>query len=245
MKKYGGKLVFEGSDSTGVVEVVDREKVRTLHFGNATEQSSMYLEQPFGLEMEYIRTMALALVFKAKVRKALCLGLGGGALPKFIWKYFPDCEVEAVEFSPLVIDVAHRYFHLPDDKRLRVKCEDALRFLRGGKGDNDLLFVDLYIDSGSAPEVAEEDFFTRCDLWLRPGGILVWNMWRNSTQALNNLKAIFGTKFAILPNQESANSAVLAFKEPVETFTAKQLEEEAIKLQKLTHTDFPKILKGI
>lgn len=251
MKKYGGTLIFEGKDEFGPVEVVDRPKIRALHFGNPTEQSSMYLKQPFALEMEYVRTMALGMLFKPDAKKVACLGLGGAAIPKFVWKFYPEIHVSAVEISPLVIDVGQKYFHVPQDRRFKIYKEDALDFLKSKNAEHsDLIFADLYIGTGIAPAVADPEFFIFCDRCLNPGGILVWNMWRSTPQSileecLRNLCAVFGRNLLILPNRESTNCVVMVFKEPIAPYSKREIEKEAVRLKAISEVDLPEILEHL
>lgn len=251
MNRYGGKLIYETRDDFGIVEVVDRPKIRALHFGTSTEQSSMYIEQPFALEMEYIRTMALGALLRPHAKKALCLGMGGGALPKYLWKYLPECCVTVLELSPAVIDVAHRFFHVPQDSRMSVISADAIQYLRAHRDqEDDLIFVDLYVSGGIAPAVAEPDFFARCDDRLLPGGILVWNMWRSTNKdvlerCLRNLCDVFGRNMLTLPNKESSNFVLLVFKEPIEPLTRKHIDKEAKHFKDLSQVDFPLLLQDL
>ena len=251
MKKYNGTLIFEGQDAFGSVEVVDRPNIRTLHFGTATEQSSMYLAQPFSLEMLYLRNMAISMLFQPKAEKVTCLGLGGGALPKFIWKYYPGTSIEAVDISPVVIDIGYRYFHVPQDPRLHIHAEDALSFLEvAPKVKDDLLFIDLYIKWGISPVVSDPNFFAYCDDRLKPGGILIWNMWRSTAQdmleaSLRNLGAVFGRNLLILSNLESLNYVVMVFKEPIAPYTRKQIDQEAGRLKAVSGIDFVELLQHL
>lgn len=248
MKKYGGKLIFEGKDEYGPVEVVDRPGVRALHFGSPTEQSSMFLERPFALEMEYIQIMAVALLFRPDAKKILALGMGGGSLPKFIWKALPASEVTVVELSPLVLEVAHRFFEVPQDSRFKTVSGEALQFLQATQETYDLLFVDLYDGQGIAPVVAEPDFFEACDRRLKPGGLLIWNLWRSSAKdlverSMRNLAASFGRNLLILPNQESGNFVVFVFKAPIQAYTKGQIEANAKQFADLL--DFSKVLEMV
>lgn len=251
MKKYEGTLIFEEKDAHGPVEVVDRPSIRTLHFGTAVEQSSMFLERPFDLEMEYVRTMALSLLFKPKPQSVLCLGLGGASLPKFIWKYFPHCTVTVVELRPLVIEAALQFFEVPQDKGFEIICDDAFHYLESDKAkQHDLLFVDLYTSEGMAPLVSENEFLSLCDKYLKPGGILVSNLWQSASQQMlqsfvQNLTQNFGRNQLLLPNKESSNFILLAFKNPIDSYTKKQIELEAKKLQKISNLDLRSILQQL
>ena len=88
MEKYDGTLIFEGKDRFGPVEVVDGPLLRTMHFGTPTIQSSMYLNDPIALEMEYNKVMMLGLVFNPNPESALFLGLGGDPSQNFCGSTF-------------------------------------------------------------------------------------------------------------------------------------------------------------
>jgi len=48
MSVYGGELIYQKTDQYGKIEVVDhQQKIRSLHFGNITQQSAMLLNNPF------------------------------------------------------------------------------------------------------------------------------------------------------------------------------------------------------
>lgn len=251
MKKYDGKLIFSQRNQLGDVEVVDGPLLRTLHFGTPVIQSSMYLDNPFALEMEYNRVMMLSLLFNPNPQKVLFLGLGGGSKSKFLWKYFPRCQVDAVEFNPLVIDVCTHYFAVPIDHRLTIYAEEANVFLsRPSQQSYDVIFIDLYIESGMSKSVGEQSFFEACFDHLKNGGVLVWNLWRTSPQELiessvSKLAHRFGQNLLILPIQESLNFIFLAFKNPIPNYSLKDLTAQATDLSHKTKMDFSKTLSDL
>lgn len=240
VEKYGGELRFEGKDEKTHVEVVDKEHIRTLHFDTPVEQSSMFLNDPFALEMEYIRMMAFTLLFNPEAKKVLCLGLGGGALPKFIWKYFPKVEVTVVEYSELVIEVASRFFEVPQDPRLKICHSEGVTFLQHNAELYDFIFVDLYISTGISPSSTTAHFFELCYKNLSPQGILVWNLWGSSQKELIHVKKVFGSNYFMLSNDERTNSIVTAYKE-IPRFD--RLAPLAKKLKETSKVDFTKVLK--
>jgi spermidine synthase len=251
MKKYDGKLIFHQRNQLGDIEVVDGPLLRTLHFGTPVVQSSMYLDDPFALEMEYNRVMMLGLLFNPNPQKALFLGLGGGSKSKFLWKYFTECHVDAVEYNPLVIDVCTRYFDVPRDDRFAIYAEEATVFLsRSLEPQYNFIFIDLYIDSGMSEAVGENDFFEACFNQLKEGGVLVWNLWRSSPKELiessvGNLAHFFGQDLLILPIQESLNYILMAFKKPTPTDSLKVITHQAEKLTRKTGMDFVKTLSDL
>lgn len=221
MKKYSGDLIYRQSDQWGIVEVVDLPKIRELHFGNSIVQSSMYLDKPYELEMEYNRVMMSSLSFQTDPKRVLFLGLGGGSKPKYLWKNYPNCVCEVVERSPLVIEVAKKFFHVPEEERFQIFCGDALEFLekKSLKPIYDLLFVDLYIADALAEVVTSPTFFSNCRKTLHSGGILIFNLWQYlphaiQTEIFQNLERALGKNYSILKNGESPNLVVMVFNQP-------------------------------
>lgn len=249
MEKYGGQLIFSGKDASGEVEVVDYPDIRALHFGNPVVQSSMYHADPYAIEMEYNRVMMFANLFQPNCKQTLFLGLGGGAKPKYLWKYAPECMIEAVELSPLVIEVSQRFFFVPiGDQRFKIYQEDALDLLHHVHPHfYDILYVDLYIAAGISPRIGDESFFRLCEKALIPGGMLVWNMWSQSgedfnTRCVHELGSLFDS-LLLLPNWESMNCVIFAFKEPVWPYKYEEIKARAEEWKQKTQLDFPAVLE--
>src|SRR4030081_554830 len=69
--------------------------LRTLHVGGDAIQSSMRLDDPFALALDYTRCMMAFLLFHPAPREALMIGLGGGSLVKFFHKNMKKTQVRA------------------------------------------------------------------------------------------------------------------------------------------------------
>ena len=131
-KKYRGDVIFSCRDAEGVIDVVDETAaVRSLQFGTEARQSTMFRHDPNTLALSYTQCMVTSLLFAdADPRQALVFGLGGGSMVKYLLAQCPACRVDAVERRAAVIDVAHRFFQLPEaHPRLAVYSEDATSFL--------------------------------------------------------------------------------------------------------------------
>ncbi len=248
MKKYEGKLIFKGEDQRGVVEVAEDSFLRYLHFGTAIQQSSMFLDDPFTLEMECNRMMMLPLLFHSTPCRVLFLGLGGGSKLKFLWKYFPECTFDVVEWSPLVIDVGHRFFAVPDDPRIHIYCDEAYGYLKKApQNEYDLIFVDLYIADQISPSVGTDYFFYNCQKSLKPNGIVCWNMWRKGIYeqqkaTIENMVQTFGKDFLVLPNSESPNFTIILFKTLPVPVPLSDIKYNAQRLQEKTALNFTTLL---
>ncbi|XP_076890990.1 uncharacterized protein LOC143542240 [Bidens hawaiensis] len=79
--------------------------------------------------------------------RALCLGVGGGALLSFLNGKL-GFEVVGVEADEVVLCVARRYFGLNDGKSVKVVVGDAMKSVESLNGKFDVVMVDL--DSSEA-----------------------------------------------------------------------------------------------
>jgi spermidine synthase len=126
MYKYEGRLIHESHDDDGIIEVIERNGVRSLHFGSYPRQSSMLLADPDRLELDYVRAMTSWLLFKPTLDDdALIVGLGGGSLTRHLLQNFPECRLKAVEYRKSVVKIARSYFGLPLDSRLKIIVDDG------------------------------------------------------------------------------------------------------------------------
>ena len=113
------------------IDVSESDGVRSLHFASHAIQSSMRLKKPFHLELTYTRAMMMFLLFHARPRKILLVGLGGASIPKFIHRFLPDMKSITIEIHRKVIGVAHLMFHLPpNDKSLKVIHGDGIVLMK-------------------------------------------------------------------------------------------------------------------
>ncbi len=245
------QCIFRGRDPYTSVEVIDDPPLRLLHFGTSVSQSSMYIDDPFKIEMEYNQVMLLALAYNPAPKKVLFLGLGAGAKQKFLWKYF-SCEVHSIELSPLVIEVGHRFFKIPEDPRMIIHQEDALQFLRGDDTNvYDYVFVDIYDEKGMSSVIASPDFFILCRKKLTPEGVLVWNLWRSTQQdvmenSMRYLTEAFASSYKILTVEESLNLILYAFAHSLShTMSLNIINENAHELSRKTGLDFNSFLSRL
>ena len=68
------------------------------------------------------------------MKDVLFIGLGGASSPKRLWQDFPDLQLQAVELDLVVVDVAHEYFELPRDSRIKVDVDDGRQWLDNDDG---------------------------------------------------------------------------------------------------------------
>lgn len=245
MAHYTGQLIYTCRDAEGVIEVVDEPTARSLHFGTRARQTTMFLHDPQALALNYTQCLMSALLFTGPPGAALILGLGGGALARFLLHFFPQCQVAAVEKRALVIDVARAFFHLPEDPRLQLYLTDAAAFLRGPAAAHDLVLVDLHDPEGMAPLVSRPDFFAQCRQQLGPGGVLAINLWAGSREddlkrIMRHLRLEFDHRVLYLPVAGKRNCVALGLSLPPPPLPL--LQERAAQLQAALGIDFARLL---
>jgi spermidine synthase len=220
MRKYHGTVIHRAQDSLGIIEVVDDGYTRSMHFGNAIRQSAMDLSRPEYLVLTYTRAMTSSLLFGPSPRRVLLIGLGGGSLAKFILHHFPQCSIDAVEHRELVVTVAHGYFFLPEEQRLRIHVADGAEFVQrqalSTPGSYDLILVDAYNDAGMDDNMAEQLFIQACRILLSADGLLAINLWGRDqprySRAQRTLQRCFAAKPLLLPAEGTTNIIAMALR---------------------------------
>lgn len=196
------------------IAVSEARGLRTLHVGGEAIQSSMRIDDPFALALDYTRCMMAFLLFYPEPREALMIGLGGGSLAKFFYKQFKRTHVRVVELDPRIVIAAREHFTLPpDNARLQVEVGDGVHAL--APECCDLLIVDAFEDELHVPRLASAEFYDGAFLALREPGAMVINFMNDDPkfdQTLARLERAFGGAVLCMPALYDPNIAVFAFK---------------------------------
>ena len=199
LKYYGAKVLFKKDSRYHQVAVVESGDVRTLRFGSSF-QSEMYIRQPFKTAFEYTDYFFLGPAYKPDAKKVLFLGLGGGSAPKRFWRDFPELQYQIVELDPVVADVAHRYFKVPDDGRLPVDIQDARRWLAEHDDKWDMIAIDTFYDDGVPFHLTTQEFMQLVHSRLAPGGVVVTNLIGAAKGSSSKLvRAVYRTYRTVFP----------------------------------------------
>ena len=213
------------ADDDGL-EVTEERGLRTLHLGSCAIQSAMRVSRPWDLELAYTRAMMSFLMFAPAPQDVLMVGLGGGSLAKFIRKHLPQTTITAVEIDPRVIAVARAHFELPlDDETLTVVEADGALFVKQHADSADIILLDGFDAGNQVEALATQKFYTACRRALKPGGILVVNLWGRDTEFAEyfaRLSRAFDGEVGWISVQYKTNIIVLAFKD---TGAATRLEQ--------------------
>ncbi len=157
------------------VTVTEDDEARHLRF-DRSHQSAIYLDDEYESAIRYPDYLHLALAVRPEPERVLVLGLGGGTVVKRMWRDYPDVRIDAVEIDPVVVDVAERYFGLPEDERVRVFVEDARRYVQRCEETYDIVMIDAYYADGLPFHLTTREFFDEVDGVLAPGGVVAYNV---------------------------------------------------------------------
>ena len=156
------------------LSVADDEENRYLRFDNSY-QSGMIRARPFATAFQYSDYFHLARAYKSEVKDVLFIGLGGASSPKRLWQDFPDLQLQAVELDPVVVDVAHEYFELPRDARIKVDVDDGRQWLEDDDRKWDAIMIDAFYADAIPFHLFTAEFMELVRSRLNPGGVVVTN----------------------------------------------------------------------
>jgi spermidine synthase len=251
--KVKGRLIYQSHDDDGVIEVVEQNGVRSLHFGSSATQSSLRMDDPEKLELAYLRAMNSWMLFKDAPEHGLLLGLGGGSLARHLLYHFPDCRLVAVEYRKDVVKVARSHFGLPLDKRLKVILDDGGEYVRRRmetlRGYFSLLFVDIFDHDGMSPSLSNIAFFDACRALLKEDGMLIVNLWNTDKDLFASycdwLNEAFQERLLFLPVNAHDNIIGLAFNKAMPAYSLKTLRSRAERLEQVYRIEFSSFLKTL
>lgn len=149
---------------------------RTLEFRPGMIQSEMLLSDPDRLVLAYVRAMMCFSLFQPEPAHIVMVGLGGGSLVKFCHRYLPRSRITVLELRADVIALRQQFAIPPDDARLRIIEADAVTYMAQLAGSADVLLVDGFDAAGLPPPLGSASFYADCRRALRPGGVLVTNL---------------------------------------------------------------------
>ncbi len=253
MYKYDGLLIHQEQDEQGLIEIVETDGVRALHFGSHPRQSSMLLNAPNELHSKYVRAMMAWLLFKEQPENILMIGVGGGLLSKYLLNEFPECQIKAIEFRRSIVKIARQFFALPLEPRLKVKIGDGAQYIKQQSlqkpAQHDLILIDAFDHEGMADTIQGINFFSACKALLSHQGLLVINMWGTKQDLFKQLSwemaTIFNQKLLFLPVRGRGNVIAIAFAEEVSVFSMKALRARAKQLDEQYQIEFINFIKDI
>ncbi len=195
----GFKVLYRKDTQYHRLAVVEEGDSRILRF-DSSFQSAMDLRDPFKTVYGYTDYLLLGLAYNPRAENMLFIGLGGGSAPKRVWRDFPQLQLQAVEIDPTVVDVAHRFFEVPRDRRLAITAEDGRQYLAKHDRRWDVIAIDTFYGDGVPFHMTTYEFLELARKRLATGGVIVTNL-IGSLQGPDSkfFRSIYRTYRAVFP----------------------------------------------
>ncbi|MCB9706002.1 MAG: fused MFS/spermidine synthase [Myxococcales bacterium] len=209
----GETILEEARSRFNHVRIGQYGSLRTMYFvgdnGVQYIESRIDVSRPQSLDLDYSRTMMAGFLLQPAPKRVLMLGLGGGQISNYLYRHFPDLEIDAVDIDPEVVRLAKKYFEVPDgDPRYRCHVADGRLFIEQAPAGTtwDMLILDAFRGVFVPYHLKTAEFYQACLDRLSPGGVVVANL-HNATKMYphdrNTLAAVFPQRYAFV--SESGN----------------------------------------
>lgn len=217
-----GRLEHEEVSAFSRIRVRSDGDVRALTFvrdnGQEVVQSRVNLAAPHTLMSPYARGMFASYLYQPRPTRALIVGLGGGAMVRFLTHHEPQVQIDAVEIDPAVVRLAGDYFGVRPGGNVQVHTADAVAFVESTSDRYDLILMDAFLRPSSGTDATGVPtalktlaFLGRLKQALAPGGVVAFNVNEHASMAddIAAVAAAFG-QAVVFRCPPSDNKVVIA-----------------------------------
>lgn len=226
--------------------IQDCGPLRYLHFDLDNVQSVMRHDDPDALCLAYTRKMMTFLLFNTEPRRILLLGLGGGSLAKFCYRFLPQASITVLEIDPNVLALRQEFHVPPDNQRFRVVQGDGVAYIAKPSAREDVILVDACDRNGLSPTLAAPDLYANLRRRLAVGGVLVMNICGEDIEVESHvarIRGVFGERLVSLPAKEDGNLIVLGFRTEPKVSDGDELDRHARRLEERFGLAFPRYVR--
>lgn len=199
--------------------LTESDGILSLQFDEWSTQSEMSIDDTDELVIPYTRVIMSFLLLEPSPRHVAMIGLGGGSLAKYCYRYLPGTGITAVEINPAVIALRNEFAIPADDARFRVLLGDGAAWVadsaRQSNIQPDVLIVDGFDTDGLPAQLCSQRFYDDCFAALADNGIMVVNMWKgypHYDEYLARINNSFAGNWVIVDAEDGFNQIVLAVK---------------------------------
>ncbi len=217
-----GRLEHEEVSAFSRIRIRRDGDVRALTFvrddGQEVVQSRVNLTAPHTLASPYARSMFASYLYQPHPRRVLIVGLGGGAMVRFLTHHEAQVHIDAVEIDPVVVRLADQYFGVRSGGNVRVHTTDAVKFVESAADRYDLILMDAFLrpssdtdTTGVPTRLKTLEFLGRLKRTLAPGGVVAFNVNEHATMDddIAAVAAAFG-RVAVYRSPPADNKVVIA-----------------------------------
>jgi spermidine synthase len=238
------KQLTDGTYTKPFIE--DCGPLRYLHFHIDNVQSVMQIDDPYALCLAYTRKMMAFLLFNAQPRRILQLGLGGGSLAKFCYRFLPEASITVVEIDTDVLALRDEFRVPADDSRFQVLQANGVEFVADPGPRQDVIILDACDQDGMSPTLEAPDLYANLRRRLTLNGVLVINICGEDWDVENHLARIrgaFGQQLVTVPAREDGNLIVMGFRRGPARWNGAELDAHARALEEQFGLAFPRYVR--
>lgn len=162
------QILKVSSPLNGEIKITENLGRKTLYI-NDTEQSGGTIT---GMWEKTIRNVKHSMF---DIRSCLILGLGGGTLITLLNKYYPGIKITVIEFDPMIIDIAAKYFGIVASPDLAIIHADAFSWIKNNKTKFDTVIFDIYWGKFNPPKSRTPGFLKDLKRLLNNSGFVLYN----------------------------------------------------------------------
>jgi spermidine synthase len=186
--------------------------------GDEAVQSRINLSAPHTLVSPYARGMFGSYLYQPNPQRVLIVGLGGGAMVRFLTHHEPKVRIDAVEIDPAVVRLADQFFGVRAGGNVRVHTADAVRFIESTTDRYDLILMDAFLRPsgetdlvGVPTRLKTQEFLRRLKATLNPGGVVAFNINQHDTMTedIATVRSVF-EHVSVYRTPPSENKVVIA-----------------------------------
>ncbi len=244
--------IFEINTSQAKIRIENCGDELHLKFDSDLEaiQSVININRPYQLVMENLRYLMGILLFIAKPRKILLLGVGGGSLVHFIRHYLPQAHLTGVEHNQELLDIAHTHLNLPQPSRkLEYIIADARDYLTRCETSYDLILLDIFNDGQSPAWLLNKPTTRLLKSCLSDRGAVAYNLLLDSEKKFQHfyrqIRQIFIQQTLCMETEEYENLLVYGLNFEATKRTMPQHLQRGIQLGEKYGLPFNQILSSI
>lgn len=154
-------------------EVFEYDSLRWICTADGAVQSMLFTEDHSYPVLHYIKALLCSLVFVDKPGKMLNLGLGSGAIERYVESHHPEIAVTSIEPEVEMITLSKECFYL--DSRYPVRNQSAESFLHDNQQQFDLIICDIHCPPEQPNPIETMTFLQNLTNALLPQGVVAIN----------------------------------------------------------------------
>lgn len=142
-------------------------------------QGRMKLTDPLSLESAYMPSMLVGLEWNKNPQNITIMGLGIGALPRYLRAHYPNTHIRIVEKYMEIITLAEtHFFEAQAAKEYQYVIDDYMAYLLRSRhvAFQDLLIIDVFTNKSTIEDMNHSGFYSMCERQTREKGVLTINL---------------------------------------------------------------------